>query len=237
MAATPLVDCVCGTLDICIEQYTGLEVFMRIADPDTDRAKNLTGSTLTSDVKRSHKADDALTSLTVTLEGTDQVETITTRADVGGDLGGTFVDFTNGLTLWRVWFDVDAGSSAPAAGGRTLVEVDITSGATAAAVATALTAILDALTGVSASALSAVVTITLDVDGFVGPATDGTAPTGFTFAVTTDGDHVITLTFTPANIVAIDADGVYDILETPASGFPGCIVEGKVLWNPRITAV
>lgn len=124
--------------------------------------------------------------------GLREQSSITTVADVGGALGGTFFNFetvdAEGVVTERyAWFDVDNGDVDPAPAGKTGVEVDITSGDSAAAVATALQAALDALDDVNASVASDVVTLSNEYFGAVEDIEDGSAATGFTLAVSEAG--------------------------------------------------
>lgn len=238
MAATPLVPQRAGSLNIEIEQYTGLAIDMYIVNGTTSNQINLTGHTLEADVKRSLCGPEALTVLaspTVSVTGVAEVQTITTVADVAGSLGGTYFDYDSALVEYRVWIDVDNGSSAPTAAGRTLVEVDISADDTAPTVATAVKTALDALGDVGAAVASNIVTVTNDDDGFVPPAVDGALATGFTCAVSTLGSQLVTLTFSEADIIAIDGDAYWDLRTEPPTGLPWRLVEGEIIWFPGST--
>lgn len=102
---------------------------------------------------------------------------------------GDYFDFNSLTTGYRVWIDKDTGGGTPAAGGRTLVEVDVAAADTNAQVATAIQTALDALTGVTATVNSSTVTVVLDDQGTATAPADGTggADTGFTFTVTKTG--------------------------------------------------
>jgi hypothetical protein len=96
-----------------------------------------------------------------------------------------YFDFDSLTTSYRVHYDIDAAGTAPAAGGRTLVEVDVTTGQTAAQVAAATQAVIDALSGVTATVDSATVTVVLDDQGTATAPADGN--TAFTITLTKTG--------------------------------------------------
>jgi hypothetical protein len=86
---------------------------------------------------------------------------------------------------------VNAAGADPAPGGSTAAVVALATGATASAVATATEAVIEALSGFTSTVSSATITVTQDTAGYCQPAYDGGAPTGFTFAVTTEGDAAV----------------------------------------------
>ena len=136
--------------------------------------------------------------------GTDtaQVATITCVADSSNSLDGDYFFIYTALnaTKYHVWFNTSGGSATnPAPGGSTAVEVAITTDDTASAVATALASALDALAGFSASASGAVVTVTNAASGYATLPHDGGVATGFTFALSTEGD-------TAADVGLIEGD-------------------------------
>ena len=96
-----------------------------------------------------------------------------------------YFDFNSLTTSYRVWYDIDAAGVAPAAGGRTLVEVNIATGNTAAQVASVTQAAIDALSGVTASVNTATVTVVLDDQGSATAPADGN--TAFTITLTKTG--------------------------------------------------
>jgi hypothetical protein len=116
-----------------------------------------------------------------------EIATIETVADVAGALGGKYFDISTAgdLILYRVWIDVDNGSTAPAAAGRTLISVEIAEDATDAAVATAIVATLDPLPGFAAAAVDELVTVTYSAKGAATNVAAGTS--GFTVGVSTEG--------------------------------------------------
>ncbi len=98
-----------------------------------------------------------------------------------------YFDFNSRTVAYRVHYDIDAAGTAPATGGRTLVEVDVLAGDTDAQLATKTKLVLDALSDVVATVDTATVTVTLD-SGATTNAVDGN--TGFVFAVTTSGRSI-----------------------------------------------
>ena len=124
-----------------------------------------------------------------------EVSTVTTVADVAGSLNDTYFLFDSPSTDYYVWYDVAAGGTDPLIPGRTGVHVSIASGATAAQVATATAAAVNALALFNAGAVGALVTITGQAYGNTPDLTDGAVPTGFSFAVTTQGSESATGTF------------------------------------------
>lgn len=127
------------------------------------------------------------------VSGTFEVQKITTVADVGKSLNNTYflINSVNPAYIQKgfyVWFDVDSGGSDPSVAGKTGVKVAISENDTAETIATAVAAALDALTSdFDAVADDDEVTITCKKAGLVTAAADGTAATGFTFAVETAG--------------------------------------------------
>lgn len=103
-------------------------------------------------------------------------------------INGKYFDINTALDAieYRVWIDVNNTGVAPAADGKTLVEVDVASSPTATQVATAVAAALDALAGFVATSDGAIVTVT---NAATGACTDAVAPddANFTFEVTTQG--------------------------------------------------
>jgi hypothetical protein len=103
-------------------------------------------------------------------------------------INGKYFDIYSALNAiaYRVWFDVNNTGTAPATGGKTLVEVDLDATPTVAEAVTALTAALDALAAfVAVESLGTTVTVTNASTGGTTDIADGN--TGFTFAVTTQG--------------------------------------------------
>lgn len=113
--------------------------------------------------------------------------TVLCVADVAGSLNNTYFDFNTPVLGYRVWINVNSAGVAPAADGRTLVEVAVATGATNAQVATAVSAAIDALATVTASVSTATVTAIMTEVGACTDAVDGATPTGFTITVTRQG--------------------------------------------------
>lgn len=130
-----------------------------------------------------------------------EVSTVQTVADVAGALGGKYFDISTAgdAILHRVWIDVDNGSTAPAAGGRVLLEVNIAEDDTADTVATAVAAVLEALPGYGAAAVTDTVTVTNAAKGATTNVAAGTS--GFTVGVSTQGVSS-SVAIPPASIAA-----------------------------------
>lgn len=142
-----------------------------------------------------------------------QVSTVTCAADVADSLDGKyfFVYTANNATKYHVWFNTSVGSATdPAPGGSTAVEVALTTGATASAVATAVASALDGLAGFSATASSSVVTVTNAANGYSTAPHDGNS--GFSFAVSTEGDTAADVGFLDGNIELSVSDTFADVM-------------------------
>lgn len=122
-------------------------------------------------------------------EGTAEVSSVTCVADVSSSLNNKYFLLNSAYDRrkYYVWYSVDDAGVDPAVSGRTGVKVDIAENATATAVATATKNALDALADFVATSLAAVVTVTAAAGGPADDVVDGTAPTGFTLSVTTQG--------------------------------------------------
>jgi len=139
--------------------------------------------------------------LTSTAETTAQVETVKTIADSGGDLNNqyfylyTIVAATGIETVHGYWFDVDSGGTEPTDSVvDTWHEVDISEDDTANTIAAAIEPVTEATSGLTSTVATDTVTITHDVSGARRNGADGTATTGFTFAVSTPGAGTATTT-------------------------------------------
>ncbi len=134
-------------------------------------------------------------------EDVAMVQTITCLADTADSLDGKYFFLQNASgTRFHVWFNTSGGAAVdPAPGGSTAAVVALTTGATAAAVATATEAVIEALSGFDSTVVDNVITVTCSSTGYAQPAYDGGAPSGFTFALTTEGD-------TAADIGLIDGE-------------------------------
>lgn len=116
-----------------------------------------------------------------------EVSTVQTVADVAGALGGKYFEIyaAGDSPKYRVWIDVNNASTAPAAGGFSLLEVDVATNASADDVATAVAAALDALSYFGAAAVTDTVTVTNSQKGAASNVAAGTS--GFTVGVSTAG--------------------------------------------------
>lgn len=111
---------------------------------------------------------------------------------------GAFFDIDSGNdgtpALYRFWYDVANGNTAPAAGGRTLVEIDVGAGDTATQVAAATVADFNAVTITTAGDAfvaynnGAVVNVRSFGAGTCTDVVDGSTATLFTFAVIQQGN-------------------------------------------------
>lgn len=123
----------------------------------------------------------------VTFLGAAEVTTITTVADVTGDLNSTYFSLHGATGEHYFWLDVDSGGTAPAlppsAGNN---EVDITADELAADVAAALVTSIDAEADFIATRNNNIITV---VDSGFASRTDASdsGSTGFTISVVTSG--------------------------------------------------
>lgn len=115
-------------------------------------------------------------------------QTVALVADVSGSLNSKYflLNSGNNVNLYYVWFNINSAGVDPTIAGRTGIQV---SGATNASASTLGTALATAVGAVDSSndfstSGTSTVTITNKVAGPSLPASDGTAPTGFTFTST-----------------------------------------------------
>jgi len=144
--------------------------------------------------------------------GTDtaQVQTVTTVADSSGSLNNKYFFFYEpDGTGHYVWYDVSSGGSDPALAGFTAHEVDITTDDTANSVASATQAVIDAIGEFGASVSTNVVTITNAANGYAQAAHDGDS--GFSFAVTTEGNTAASVGFTDGDIEVNLGEDLVDV--------------------------
>lgn len=128
--------------------------------------------------------------------------TITCVADVSDSLDGTYfliesIDGSGDNQTYCIWIDTDdSGTAYPGPAeidvGNRIEVTGIATNDTAATVAGFIEAAIEALDIVS-SAADAVITYACDNNGSVMHARDGSAPTGFTFAITTNGASTHTI--------------------------------------------
>lgn len=100
------------------------------------------------------------------------------------------INSADDLIEYYVWMNVGAEGVDPAIAGKTGVEIAIAAGAADTASATAIQLALHALSAFNATVLGATATVTNAAYGVTTDAADGTAATGFTIAVTTQGDSM-----------------------------------------------
>lgn len=82
--------------------------------------------------------------------------------------------------LYRAWFDVNNGSTPPADGGRTLVEIDVATGDDYLDWSTAAATAIDALTNMTASADAGILSVSCGVNAEIGAVVNGTLASIFT---------------------------------------------------------
>lgn len=124
-----------------------------------------------------------------TTTGVFQVTNVTTVADSGGNLAGTYftIDNANDITQYYIWYNVSGNGIDPALPGKTGIRVNLVTNDTANTVATNTGAAITAQAGVdfTTSVTTNVVTVT---NSFQGPSTNAFAGTsGFTVTITTTG--------------------------------------------------
>lgn len=112
------------------------------------------------------------------------VQTITTVADTAGSLNSTYFLISTATVNYYCWMNVNSAGVDPMVAGRTGIEVALATAATANAVADGVAAALDSLAFTAPNPAANVITCTNEVVGPATVASDGVAPTGFSFAVT-----------------------------------------------------
>lgn len=116
-------------------------------------------------------------------------QTVTTVADVSGSLNSTYFLLQDAASAHRyyVWFNINSAGVDPLIAGRTAVPITGATNVSANTLATSLRSAIGALNGAASfttGGSNAAVTILNQSVGAFTPATDGAAPTGFTFAST-----------------------------------------------------
>lgn len=143
-------------------------------------------------------------------EDVSMVETITCVADSSSSLNNKYFFFyTPAGAKHYIWIDVASAGTDPSIAGATAHEVDISEDATASAVATAVEAVIEAVTGFASEVSGAVITVTHETAGYCQAAHDGNS--GFSFAVTTDGDAEADLGFVDGDIELAISENLADI--------------------------
>lgn len=173
-----------------------------------------------------------------TIPGVQQIETVTTVADVADSLDGTYFVLTapNGDTI-KFWFDNNnSGTLEPAIGLTTRsYEVNIATGDSAIQVATTLAAVMlgdpAITTATNGGGTLSVITTTWLNPGPSAVGFDGAPPTGFSFAITTPG---VTPTFETLNIPS--AFKVFPITDTDTSTIVDEINSGSLFVAVEETA-
>jgi len=158
--------------------------------------------------------------------GTAEISDLTTVADVGGDLDGTYfvlrerpTPTTNGAVAF--WYDVDnSGTTIPSGaqrvvdnGGRAVEITTIVTGDSANTVASSTSTAVNADSAFSTSVSTNVVTIT-NASKFDAESPD-VATSGFSVAVTTEGqDEVFWPGGSPVTLVTANKANVYTFVKT-----------------------
>lgn len=121
---------------------------------------------------------------------TSEVQTVTTVADSSGSLNSTYWTFysTGNAQLYYVWYNINSAGVDPAVTNAIGIKVSAATGASANTIASNTNTAINtaAIFGVGSTVATDVVTVT-NSPGKVSAAADGTAATGFTFAVSTTG--------------------------------------------------
>lgn len=123
-------------------------------------------------------------------EGTKEVSSVTTVADVAGSLNSTYFLLYSAYDRrgYYVWYDVNSAGVDPAVTGLTGVKVSIATGSTATTIAQATQGAINALADfVVPATATPTLLVTNDTGGPSTDTADGTAATGFTFSTTTQG--------------------------------------------------
>lgn len=102
-----------------------------------------------------------------------------------------YINAGNNGTAYYVWYNVSGGGTDPMVPAKTGVEVDITADMNATQVATATASALDALAAFISTSTGDNITVTNATGGPYTPATDGAAPTGFTFSIVGGGTSTV----------------------------------------------
>lgn len=111
----------------------------------------------------------------------------TQTGGVASNLNNSYFLYDTPDNSYYFWFNVASIGVDPAISGKTGVAVAIAASAADTAVASALNTAMDAQTDITSTVLAAVVTAVNTEDGAVSVPADGTAATGFAFAVTQSG--------------------------------------------------
>ncbi len=120
-----------------------------------------------------------------------EVQTVTTIADSSGNLNSQFFLYNgaSNLNLYYIWYNINSAGVDPAVSGRTGIEVAGATNATANTLATATRLAINTAGAAVATGATDAVIITNNQPGPCTAAVDGSATTGFTFAVGTTGSY------------------------------------------------
>jgi hypothetical protein len=126
------------------------------------------------------------------IDEVNEISSVDTVADSTGSLNDTYFLISSTTVDYYVWFNVNSAGSDPSVTDRTGVEVALATNATADTVASAIETALEGLGGGGGAVFDVAVstnelTITHTIAGACTDVADGTASTGFTIAVDTQG--------------------------------------------------
>lgn len=150
-------------------------------------------------------------------ENVYMVQATTCVADVADSLDGKYFYLYKAVagvvTKYHVWFNTSGGSAVdPNPGGSTAIVVAITTGDTASAVAAAVATAIGGTAGFDGAAVSSVATITHTDYGYAPLSHEGVG-SGFTFAISTEGDAETDVGYTDGDV---EIDPTEDKVEVKA---------------------
>ncbi len=175
-----------------------------------------------------------------------EVSEVTTVADVGGNLDGTYFTLSAPSEDFYVWFNSTdiSGLSDPGLSGVTGLQVDFANNDAAATIAAAINAVVDAQALLNSSVAGDIVTISNRDQGAVTDIADGLSgnATGFSFLITTQGGDGptdlqvnIDAGFVLNDSAASGKNGIEDIAAQVIPEGSGSIIAPSV--NPRIDRI
>lgn len=156
------------------------------------------------------------------IDGIEEVSSVTTVADVAGNLAGKYFTIDSPTTSYYVWYTVSAVGADPAPGGTAIGPVDVATNATADDVALATQITLNNHMAFDATVNTNVVTVTNSVIGNTPDATVGDS--GFAVATLVQGTVITTeigilIKGNTTNVQSISlANGITDDLFSPVNG-------------------
>lgn len=152
-------------------------------------------------------------------------QTVALVADSGGSLNSKFLLLNNTLNTnkYYVWFNINSAGVDPAVAGRTGISVAGATGASAATLGAAMVTAINSAASVDFTASgTSTVTLTNKASGPFTAAVDGSAATGFTFAVTAGAGAPLV----PINMRSAYANNsLAQVSKTPISSASGTLVE------------